>query len=202
MKRRHVLSDEQWAQIEPLLPGRKGDPGRSGKNNRLFVDAVVWLAKTGAPWCDLPERFGDGTPCSNDTTDGANGASGSGSSKHWAATPTWSTCCSTPRLSGASTCGRAKGRRTKPSGVRGGWSTKIHAAVNGQGQPVRFSLTGGECHDMTEAETLLKNLSPKYVIGDKGYDSDPLRQQITPRGQASHSCPQRNPSASLRPSQV
>ena len=59
MKRRHVLSDEQWAQIEPLLPGRKGDPGRSGKNNRLFVDAVVWLAKTGAPWRDLPERFGD-----------------------------------------------------------------------------------------------------------------------------------------------
>jgi putative transposase len=59
MRRRHELSDEQWVQIEPLLPGRKGDPGRSGENNRLFVDAVVWLAKTGAPWRDLPERFGD-----------------------------------------------------------------------------------------------------------------------------------------------
>lgn len=59
MKRRHELSDEQWAQIEPLLPGRKGDPGRSGENNRLFVDAVVWIAKTGALWRDLPERFGN-----------------------------------------------------------------------------------------------------------------------------------------------
>ena len=58
MKRRHELSDEQWVQIEPLLPGRKGDPGRSGKNNRRFVDAIVWIAKTGAPWRDLPERFG------------------------------------------------------------------------------------------------------------------------------------------------
>jgi transposase len=58
MKRRHELSDEQWARIEPLLPGRKGDPGRSGDDNRRFVDAVLWIAKTGAPWRDLPERFG------------------------------------------------------------------------------------------------------------------------------------------------
>ncbi len=59
MKRRHELSDNQWTQIEPLLPGRQGDAGRSGENNRLFVDAVVWIAKTGAPWRDLPERFGN-----------------------------------------------------------------------------------------------------------------------------------------------
>ena len=59
MKRRHELSDEQWVRIEPLLPGRKADPGRTGKNNRLFVDAVLWIAKTGAPWRDLPERFGN-----------------------------------------------------------------------------------------------------------------------------------------------
>jgi putative transposase len=59
MKRRHEISDEQWALIEPLLPGRKGDPGRSGDDNRQFVDAIVWIAKTGAPWRDLPERFGN-----------------------------------------------------------------------------------------------------------------------------------------------
>ena len=58
----------------------------------------------------------------------------------------------------------------------------MHAAVNGRGQPVRFSLTGGERHDMVEAETLLEDLSPEYVIGDKAYDSDPLRQQIRRRG--------------------
>lgn len=58
MKRRHELSDEQWLQIEPHLPGRQGDPGRTGEDNRLFVNAVLWIAKTGAPWRDLPERFG------------------------------------------------------------------------------------------------------------------------------------------------
>ena len=53
-----VLSDEQWARIAPLLPGKDGDPGRSGENNRLFLEAVLWLVRAGAPWRDLPERFG------------------------------------------------------------------------------------------------------------------------------------------------
>lgn len=59
MKRRHELTDEQWMRIESLLPGREGDPGRSGEDNRRFVNAVIWIARTGAPWRDLPERFGN-----------------------------------------------------------------------------------------------------------------------------------------------
>lgn len=58
MKHRHALSDEQFARIEALLPGRPGSPGRTARDNRLFLDAVVWIARTGAPWADLPERFG------------------------------------------------------------------------------------------------------------------------------------------------
>jgi transposase len=61
---------------------------------------------------------------------------------------------------------------------RGGWGTKIHVAVNAEGIPVRFVLTGGERHDMSQAEALIAELSPHYVVADKGYDSDPLRAQI------------------------
>ena len=57
--RRYELTDEQWQIIEPLLPGRPGDPGRQGEDNRLFLNAVIWIARTGAPWRDLPERFGE-----------------------------------------------------------------------------------------------------------------------------------------------
>ena len=56
---RDVLSDGQWERIAPLLPGKDGDPGRSGENNRLFVEAVLWLVRAGAPWRDLPPRFGN-----------------------------------------------------------------------------------------------------------------------------------------------
>ena len=56
--RRYEISDENWNRIEPLLPGKPGDPGRTAKDNRLFINAVLWIARTGAPWPDLPERFG------------------------------------------------------------------------------------------------------------------------------------------------
>lgn len=55
---RSLLSDEQWERIAPLVPGKPGDPGRSGADNRLFLEAVLWMARTGAPWRDLPEGFG------------------------------------------------------------------------------------------------------------------------------------------------
>jgi transposase len=54
--RRHELSDKQWGKIEPLLLVRTR--GRPALDDRRFVNAVVWIAKTGAPWRDLPERFG------------------------------------------------------------------------------------------------------------------------------------------------
>jgi transposase len=54
---RHELTDEQWLAIKDLLPGKKCDPGRTAANNRRFVNAVLWLARTGAPWRDLPARF-------------------------------------------------------------------------------------------------------------------------------------------------
>lgn len=57
--RRFELSDEQWQRVEGLLPGRPGSPGRKGENNQLFLEAVLWIVRTGAPWRDLPERFGD-----------------------------------------------------------------------------------------------------------------------------------------------
>jgi transposase len=55
---RHRLTDEQWRRIEHLIPGKPGDPGRSGNDNRLFVDAIVWMARTGTPWRDLSPCFG------------------------------------------------------------------------------------------------------------------------------------------------
>ena len=58
MLARHAISDVNWTRIESFLPGRPGQPGWVGGDNRLFVDAVLWIARTGAPWRDLPERFG------------------------------------------------------------------------------------------------------------------------------------------------
>ena len=57
--RRYVLRDDQWDRIKDFLPGRDGHVGVTAKDNRLFVDAVVYRYRAGIPWRDLPERFGD-----------------------------------------------------------------------------------------------------------------------------------------------
>ena len=56
--RRYALRDDQWEHIKDLLPGREGHVGVTAKDNRLFVEAVLWLVRTGVPWRDLPEDFG------------------------------------------------------------------------------------------------------------------------------------------------
>jgi transposase len=56
MRRRHELSDTQWARLEPLLPPRQ--PGTPRKDDRLVVNGILWKLATGAPWRDLPERYG------------------------------------------------------------------------------------------------------------------------------------------------
>ena len=55
---RNVLIDEQWKRIEPLLSGKPSDCGVTGRNNRLSLEAVLWVCRTGAPWRDLPEALG------------------------------------------------------------------------------------------------------------------------------------------------
>lgn len=56
---RYAISDADWARLEPLLPGRLGTPGRSGDDNRRFLDAVNWWSHNGGPWRDLPEALGN-----------------------------------------------------------------------------------------------------------------------------------------------
>ena len=56
---RTVLRDDQWAKMEPFCLGKPSDPGRTGNNNRLFVEAVLWKSRTNAPWRDLPSEFGN-----------------------------------------------------------------------------------------------------------------------------------------------
>ena len=55
---RFSLTDAQWAKMERHCLGKPGDRGRTGGDNRLFVEAVLWIARTGSPWRDLPPWFG------------------------------------------------------------------------------------------------------------------------------------------------
>ena len=61
---------------------------------------------------------------------------------------------------------------------RGGFSTKIHVSVDGLGNPLRFILTGGQQHDITQAEELIAGYAGEHVLADQGYDAQEFRQHI------------------------
>ena len=56
---RRSLTDTQWAKMQPHCRGKVTDPGRTGGDGRLFLEAVLWIARTGSPWRDLPPEFGN-----------------------------------------------------------------------------------------------------------------------------------------------
>ena len=56
---RLILTDAQWAKMQPHCLGKPTDPGRTGSDARLFLEAVLWIARTGSPWRDLPAMFGN-----------------------------------------------------------------------------------------------------------------------------------------------
>lgn len=54
-----VLSDDAWEGMAPLIIGRPDQQGSTGRDNRMFVEGVLWIVRTGSPWGDLPEAFGE-----------------------------------------------------------------------------------------------------------------------------------------------
>jgi transposase len=55
---RRILNEAQWALMQPHCLGQEGQPGQTGGDTRLFLEAILWIARTGAPWRDLPAEFG------------------------------------------------------------------------------------------------------------------------------------------------
>lgn len=185
MLRRHEITDPQWGAIKDFLPGKEGDPGATAKDNRLFVNAVLWIAKTGAPWRDLPERFGNW----NSVFQRFN---------------RWCKAGVFPRVMEKlqdpdlgvlmldSTVIRAHQHAAGAEGStaeaealgrsRGGFSTKLHVACDGLGKPVKFILTPGQDHDVTQGPALIAGSDANKIIADKGYDSDALIAEIEALG--------------------
>ena len=81
MMERLVLSDAAWERMAPLIIGRPDQKGSTGRDNRMFVEGVLWIVRTGSPWRDLPEAFGDWNSVFRRFSRGASRAFGGGYSR-------------------------------------------------------------------------------------------------------------------------
>jgi transposase len=192
--RRHEIPSEQWAVIEGLLPGRPGGHGGVARDNRLFVNAVWYVAKTGIPWRDLPERFGKWDTVYHRFNE-------------WCKKGVWQrvfAAVQDPDLEWLmldSTVVRAHHHAAGMNGgaddqalgrSRGGFGTKIHLAVDALGNPVSVHLSPGQDADVSHAEALLSDHEPEAVLADKGYDSDAFVAEVRGRGAEAVIPPKKN----------
>jgi transposase len=194
MHHRHAIRDEDWDRIKDLLPGRGGQPGVTAKDNRLFVNAVLWIAKTGAPWRDLPERFGNWNSVWKRFDRWARKGVWRKIFKHLQDPDLeWIILDSTiirahPHAAGAKKKSDGTGGQIEQAlgRSRGGFGTKIHAAVTGLGLPTVLLLSAGQEADVTHAPALLAavpaDAEVKAVIADKGYDSKAVVALVQGRG--------------------
>ena len=172
---RKLLPNDQWERIKDLLPGKKGDPGKTGGDNRLFIEAVLWIARTGSPWRDLLPAFG-------------NWHSVYTRYSRWGKKGVWKrlleqissiaqsfefiSMAQVQKKEGPQAIGRS----------RGGLTTKIHLAVDALGNPLRSILTAGQDSDIIQAPALIQGLDPDMVIADKAYDANDFIQMIQGMG--------------------
>ena len=162
---RNVLIDEHWKQIEPLLSGKPSDCGVTGRNNRLFLEAVLWICRTGAPWRDLPEALGSWHTVYTRYN-------------RWSKKGRWEAIFKTfseasdfeyLMIDGSIVRLHQQGappKKQQEEAVgksRGGLSTKIHAAVDALGNPVRLRLTEGQASEYSQTNALIEQIQADYI---------------------------------------
>src|SRR5215217_2713253 len=169
---RFDLTDRQWRRLEPLLPPQRPRTGRPNDDHRRIVNGILWVLRTGAPWRDLPERYGPvGTVSSR--------------FYRWREAGVWDRA-----LAALQAAADAKGRID--------WDLHFVDATivraEGGGKPIAFVLTGGERHESRMLPALLARgavrrpgrgrprLRPRRVAGDKAYTGRPVRSFLRRRG--------------------
>ncbi|HEY5677225.1 MAG TPA: IS5 family transposase [Myxococcales bacterium] len=174
--RRYALRDDQWERIKDLLPGREGCVGVTAKDNRLFVEAVLFRYRAGIPWRDLPERFGAWKKVHTRFCRWAKAGVWERIFRHLAgdADDEYAMIDSTVVRAHQHSAGAVKkgGGDEAIGRSRGGLSTKIHALVDALGNPTGFALSPGQAHDLDGADALLPDLAADALIADKAFDAE------------------------------
>ena len=195
--RQYELTRRQWNRVKALLPPeRTGKRGRPRKDNQRMLNGMLWIARSGAQWRELPKEYGpwqsvysrfakwrdDGTleavfRALSEDADRENFSIDS-------------TCIKVHESAngGKKTGNKAVGR------TRGGLNTKLHAIVDGLGNPVEFLLSAGNDHDSTHAVELLKkvDITGSNILGDKAYGSKEIRTYLSESGACYTIPPQSN----------
>lgn len=177
-----VLTDAQWALIEPHCLGKSTDRGRSGRDNRLFMGAVLWIVRTRSPWREPPAVFGNW--CNADVFKRIFDVLSGNPDMEYAMIDVTIVKGALPWS------GRKGGTRSQAiSPSKGGMTTKILALTDALGNLVRFRLMPGQRFDSVNVPSLIDGLEFDAFIADKAFDSNTIIAELNERRHPRHSKP-------------
>ena len=184
-----MISDAAWNSILPFLKALPNVYVGNPKDCRRFISAVVWITKEGATWRALPEVYGYWNTIYRRFGRWCDAGVFEKLHKHFHDAGELSALLVDSTVMRAHSCaaGAPKrkngGQETEALGrSRGGFTTKLHAAVREDFLPLRFTLTAGQRHDITQGPALIAGYTPDAVIADAAYDSDAFRAEIVAEG--------------------
>lgn len=198
------LTNQQWEILHPFLPLQKPKVGRPSEDHRTIINGILWLNRTGAPWRDLPERYGCWSTVASRFY-------------RWRSKGIWQQILSALQqqtdaeqelnwdmhyvdssvIRAHQHAAGAKDSNPEAEALGrsvGGFSTKIHLRIEGNGKPMVMRLTAGQQHEATELEPLMEQgavkrqgtgrprVRPFRVVGDKAYSSGKIRRYLRRHG--------------------
>lgn len=179
---RLMLDDGMWERMKTLLPANKG---RHGEDDRLFLEAVLWVLRTGSPWRDLPTEFGKWQTVYGRYSRWVKKGNFSGMLEQLksVADNEWNMIDGSITRAHKHAAGAKKSITDQGLGRScGGFSSKVHAKVDSFGMPLKFIVTAGQEHDMKQAEALVGDDECEMLLADRGYDSDDFRKALQNKG--------------------
>ena len=193
------MTEAQWARLAPLLPPQRPHAGRPARDHRTVRSAILWVLRTGAPWRDLPERYGPWSRFRRWTAGGvwtrvlavlqraADAGGEIDSATHFV-----DGTVVRARQHAAGAVGRQEHEALGRS--RGGFSTKVHVRVESGGKPMALVISRGERHESRYVDALLERgqvrragrcrprVRPTQFVGNKGYSYPTVRRLLARRG--------------------
>lgn len=176
------LSEEVWSKLLLRLRTMEGIYTGNRDSLRRFMEAVFWLMRTGAQWNELPPAYGRYRSVHKRFDEWSAKGIWNKLFEHFSAghDGEWVMIDSTIARAHPCASGYEKDGNDKQALGRskGGFTCKIHALVDALGNPLRFRLTSGQRHDITQAEALIEGIENAAVLGDKGYDAEGFISKI------------------------
>ena len=175
---RLMLTDERWSRLRAIMR----EHGIYDKHNlRMMVEGMLYRMRVGCPWRDLPSKFGSWNSIFQKFNRWSSKNKLLNIFKSFVQDPDleWEFVDASIIRAHQHSTGAASKENQAIGKSRGGNTTKIHMAVDAYGLPIEFDLSGGEVHDCKIAPEFIAKLpASDYVIADKGYDSEELRELI------------------------